>query len=293
MQAARRATLVGAAAVPAWALLAWLDRFAVRIPPLEAMSIAFGVAAVLALSFVGVLGRDPWAAFRQPPIAWLVGVGGLAGYHALYFLAFRLGPGLRLEVNLVNYLWPLGIVLLSALLPGERLRLRHVAGAAAGFGGTALLMGAAPSADPGALPAYGAALGAALVWSVYSVASRRLANVPTEAVAGFLLATALAGALAHVALETTVRPDAGEAAALVAIGAVPLGAAFFAWDHGVKRGDLRALGALAYATPLLSTLVLAAAGDGRTGSRTWLAAALIVGGAVLARERRFAGRVPC
>ena len=29
---------------------------------------------------------------RQPLVVWLVGVGGLFGYHALYFLALRFAP---------------------------------------------------------------------------------------------------------------------------------------------------------------------------------------------------------
>lgn len=278
----RRATWIGAVAVPLWAMLAWLDRHAVRLPPLQVVAMAFAVAAALSFAAALALRRDPVGALRQPPAAWALGVGGLAGYHVLYFLAFRLGPTLRVEINLLNYLWPLGIVLLSALLPGHGLRARHVGGALLGFGGTAALLGAAPSADVEALPAYLAAVGAAATWSVYSVLARRFAQVPTDAVSGFCLATAVVAGVAHVALEPTVRPDAGELLAVVTMGALPLGAAFFAWDHGCKHGDLRALGVLAYATPLLSTLLLVTLGDARPAGTVWLGAALVVGGAVVA-----------
>jgi drug/metabolite transporter (DMT)-like permease len=47
----------------------------------------------------------------------LLGVYGLFGYHFLLFLALRSAP--PLEANLVNYLWPLLIVVLApVLLPG-------------------------------------------------------------------------------------------------------------------------------------------------------------------------------
>jgi drug/metabolite transporter (DMT)-like permease len=94
----------------------------------------------------GLAGAASWIgrpeairALRQPPLAWAVGIGGLFGYHALYFVALRLAP--PAEAGLLNYLWPLLIVLLSALLPGERLATHHVVGAVLGLIGTVLLLG--------------------------------------------------------------------------------------------------------------------------------------------------------
>ena len=43
--------------------------------------------------------------------------------------------------------------------------------------------------------------------------------------------------------------------AVLALGIGPVGAAFYVWDYGVKRGDIRVLGAASYAAPVLSTLV--------------------------------------
>ena len=74
---------------------------------------------------------------KQPLVAWVVGVGGLFGYHALYFLALRFAP--PAEAGLLNYLWPLLIVLFSSLLPGERLAPHHIIGALLGLAGTVLL----------------------------------------------------------------------------------------------------------------------------------------------------------
>ncbi len=121
-----------------------------------------------------------------------------------------------------------------------------------------------------------------MVWAVYSVTSRRMAAVPTEAVAGFCLATALLAGLAHALFETTVAPDATQWLAVLLLGAGPLGAAFFLWDAGMKRGDPRLLGTLAYATPVASTLLLVAAGEGALTWRAAAAALLVAGGGLLA-----------
>lgn len=278
----RRATLMGAAAVPMWATLASLARATARLPPFETVALAFALAAVLTAAVLAATGRSPGAALRVRPSAWALGVAGLFGYHGLYFAAFRLAPDAPMEINLLNYLWPLLIVLFSAALPGHRLGGRHVAGALAGFAGTATLLGGAASVSLADWPGYLAAAGAAVTWAVYSVLSRRFGDVPSDAVGGFLLATAALSGLVHLAWETTVVPDAHEALALAAMGALPLGAAFFAWDHGCKRGDLRSLGTLAYATPILSTLLLAGVTGRSPDVRVWAACALVVGGAALA-----------
>ena len=109
--------------------------------------------------------------------------------------------------------------------------------------------------------------------------------VPTAAVAGFCLATAALAALCHLIFENSVWPqDAGQWAAVVALGVGPVGIAFYAWDVGVKRGDIRLLGVGAYAAPILSTLFLVLAGYAEARTTLVLAAVLIAGGGLLAAK---------
>jgi drug/metabolite transporter (DMT)-like permease len=153
---------------------------------------------------------------------------------------------------------------------------------ALGFGGCALLLGGGAGFPAGALPGFLCAALGALVWALYSVTARRMAAVPTEAVAGFCLGAAALSAVAHLLSEPTVWPDARQAMAVLLLGLGPLGAAFFLWDAGMKRGDPRLLGTLAYAVPVASTLLLLAAGEGQAGWRVLAAALLVAGGGVLA-----------
>lgn len=279
----RVATLIGLSAILMWSLLAVMTVATGTIPPFQLAAMTFAIGALAAA--VGWIVR-PGAirALRQPPLVWAVGVGGLFGYHALYFLALRLAP--PAEAGLLNYLWPLLIVLFSSLLPGERLKLHHVAGALLGLAGTVLLFtGNGAAIERAYLPGLAAAFVAAFVWASYSVLSRRLSAVPTDAVAGFCLATALLAALVHGLIETTVWPDSGlQWMAIVALGIGPVGAAFYAWDIGMKRGDIRVLGAASYATPLLSTAFLIVAGYARPTAALAVAALLIAGGGLLAAK---------
>ena len=280
----RAATLIGLSAILMWSLLSVLTVATGRIPAFQLLAMTFAIGAIAAS--VGWIGRpDAIRALQQPLLAWAVGVGGLFGYHALYFVALRLAP--PAEAGLLNYLWPLLIVLLSSLLPGERLARHHIIGAVLGLAGTVLLLAGNQSTrfEPAHGVGFVAAFVAAFVWAGYSVMSRKLKAVPTDAVAGFCLTTALLALLVHLAFEVTVWPDGlRQWLAIAALGVGPVGAAFYAWDIGMKRGDIRVLGAASYATPLLSTGFLILAGYASPSANLAIAAALIAGGGLIAAK---------
>ncbi len=278
----QRATAIGFTAILMWSLLALLTIGSAPVPPFQLNAICFGIGGTIGLAWTA---RNGLATLRAVP--WHVyafGTIGLFGYHFLYFTAFRIAPAA--ETGLIAYLWPLFIVLLSGLLPGERLTARHVLGALIAFAGAALVV--LGGGQGGATSALGFALAfaCAVTWTAYSVLSRRLGAVPTESVTVYCLATAALSVAAHLALEETVWPATGAGwLSVLLLGLGPVGAAFFTWDIGMKKGDIQLLGVASYAAPLLSTLALVAAGIAQ-GSLTILAAAvLIAGGAALAARR--------
>ena len=279
------ATLAGFGAILLWSCLAVLTAMSGTIPPFELAALTFAIGGSIGLVVTAVRGR--LSALRQPWPVWALGVGGLFGYHALYFAALRAAP--PAQAGLVAYLWPLLIVLLSATLPGEQLSRRHVIGAILGLAGVIVLMAGTASGGFAARfgPGYLLALVCAFVWSGYSVLSRRFSAVPTEAVAGFCLATAVLAGLAHAIAEPTIMPGSpSEVLAIVGLGLGPVGAAFFLWDYGVKKGDIRALGVLSYAAPVLSTLILVLCGFAMPTASLGIACLLIVAGAAVAALRR-------
>lgn len=280
----RSATLLGFGAIGLWGLLALLTAASGTVPPFQLTAMTFAVGGSLGLAVVAAR-PGGLRLLAQRPVVWLHGIAGLFGYHALYFTALRFAPAA--EANLLNYLWPLLIVVLSAFLPGQRLKAHHVAGALLGLAGTVLLIagrgGLSEGFAPGHVLGYAAAVGCAVFWAVYSVTARLLPGVPTEAVAGFCLATALLALLCHLALETTVWPTgAVEWLAILAMGLGPVGASFYLWDNGMKRGDIQVLGAASYAAPVLSTLALVAFGYARPSLVLAMSVALIVAGSVTA-----------
>lgn len=278
----RTATGIGFLAVLLWASLAVLTAASGDVPPFQLLAMTFGIGGLAGVA-LWLVRPAAAKAIRQPWPVYLLGVGGLFGYHAAYFVALRHAP--VVEAGLINYLWPLLIVVFSALLPGERLKWQHIAGCILAFAGAVLVVtkGQGFAFDTAYLPGYLAALFAAIAWGVYSVASRRTAHVPSDAITGFCLVTALLAALVHFAIEPTIWPAGPwQWAAVVALGLGPVGLAFYVWDIGVKHGDIQVLGAVSYSAPLLSTGLLVLTGYAAYSNTLLVACLLITAGALLA-----------
>lgn len=284
--------LQGLAAIALWSTLASLTALAGPVPPFQLAAMTFAAGAVAGTLAVALAGRPLALILAAPPGALALGVAGLLGYHGLYFFALQTAPAI--EANVINYLWPLLIVLFSAFLPvrlgGRRLTIWHVAGASTAFAG-ALVAVAGPAAFAGAGGlgwGHAAALGAAVVWAAYSVASRFYADVPSSSVIAASALTALGAAAIHLAFETTRWPDTGTGwLVLLAMGVGPVGLAFTLWDGAVKHGDIRFIGVMSYATPLLSNALLAGLGLGQAGPLLWLAVVLVTLGALIAARDQF------
>lgn len=283
-----RATLIGFGAVLLWALLALFTVGSAPVPPFQLNAICFAVGGMIGLAWAWRSGGLRRLRHVRWPV-WALGIGGLFGYHFLYFSALRNAP--PAEAGLIAYLWPLLIVLFSGLLPGEQLKTGHVIGALIGFSGAAMIVlrGGVEFGSEG-MSGYGLALLCALIWAGYSVLSRLAGDAPTETVGVFCLASAGLSGIAHVGFETTAWPvTLAGWGAVIALGLGPVGLAFYLWDIGVKHGDIQMLGVASYAAPLLSTAVLVLAGFAEPGPVLIVATALITGGAALAAR---AGRSP-
>ncbi|MBP1806863.1 DMT family transporter [Rubellimicrobium aerolatum] len=277
-------TLIGFAAILTWSVLALLSAAAGPVPPFQLTAMTFLLG--------GLVGAASWpfrpgavASLRQPWQVWALGTAGLCIYHCAYFFAIQSAP--PVEVSLIAYLWPLLIVVFAAFLPGERLKAHHVAGVALGLIGALVVItkGGSVGLAGGLRTGHVIALACAFIWSGYSVLSRRFGQVPTDVVAGYCLVTAAVAFVLHLALEPTVWPETAlQWAAIVALGTIPLGVGFYLWDHGCKHGDIMILGAMSYAGPLFSVIVLLLAGYATFHWSVALACVLIVAGALIASK---------
>jgi drug/metabolite transporter (DMT)-like permease len=277
------ANLLALGAIALWASLAALGVALSHVPPFLLTGLSLLVGSLIALP----LSRFNLRQWRVPPATLAVGVYGLFGYHFLLFMALQNAP--PVQANLVNYLWPLGIVVMAPLfLPGMSLTSRHVFAALLGFAGAALAILGGRPADPGApLWAWGyiPALMSAFIWASYSLLTKRVKPFPTSAIGSFALVSGVLALLCHVWLEPAVSLSGTDWALIGLLGLGPLGGSFFLWDAALKRGDARQIGVLSFLTPLLSTLVLLTLQGEMPSLSVGLAALIIVSAAVIATRR--------
>ena len=273
-----KADLLALAAIALWGTLAPLGVKLSHIPPFLLTGLGLLVGSLIALP----LARFRLSQWKVPMPTLLVGIYGLFGFHFLLFMALRNAPAV--EANLINYLWPLGMVVLAPLfLNGITLQPRHVIAALMGFSGAAIaILGRSGSAEAGMgfQSGYVLALASAFVWASYSLMTRRLPSFPTAAVGGFAASSGLLSLACHVWLEPSVALGSNDMLLIAVLGLGPLGGAFFLWDAALKRGDPRRIGLLAFATPILSTILLLVTTGQTLQWNVALAAVLVVGAAI-------------
>ncbi len=278
-----RSTLYALGAIALWGSLAPLGFLLAHVPPFLLTGLGLLVGSLIALPLSG--GKP--ASLKVPLRTLALGVYGLFGFHFLLFIALRHAP--PVQANLVNYLWPLGIVLMAPLfLPGMRLRGLHVVAALLGFAGAALaILGGRGNALQGGFAwGYLPALASAFVWASYSLLTQRVPPFPSAAIGLFGLVSGGLSLACHGLLEPSVTLSDTDWWLIVAMGLGPLGAAFYLWDAALKQGDARQIGVLSFITPLLSTLALLWVRQEAPSPSVLLAAAMIIGAAVLGSKAR-------
>ncbi|MBW8898530.1 MAG: DMT family transporter [Massilia sp.] len=264
-------------AILLWALFATLVRHAGTAPPLLLTGVALCCGSLASV--------HRWREWRVPAPIFGFGVASLFLYHACLVAAFQLAP--IAEANLLNYLWPMLIVVLAACGPaGGGLLPRQLAGCAIAFAGCAVVIAPSSSGLSSAhLGGFALALLAALCWAVYSVAPGYMGAYSSWATGGFCLGAGLLALGAHSLFEAPYDPSAREWAGMAAIGIGPLGLSFVMWDRAMRVGNASTIGSLSYLTPVLSTLALAV--TGAVESSAWWrlvpALLLVMGGVRLTR----------
>jgi drug/metabolite transporter (DMT)-like permease len=276
----------GLGAILLWSsLAAALFRSLGSIAPQQILSYGMGIAGVALLTWDWIRGNAPWRTwpgFRSI----LLGGYGIFGYHALLVGAFALAP--PIQANVLNYTWPLWIIVLGTLHSGQRLTPRIALGGLVGLAGTVLALEPwrdVLHTDARSWIGYGLALGAGFCWGSFTILLRR-SNAGERAMGWWCLEAALISCAWMLLAGVPVRIDLPALLALAYIGLLPLGAAFGLWGLATRHMALQKLGLLSYLTPPLSTLLLGWVSAQPATLWAWLGLALVLGGAFIGGTNR-------
>lgn len=276
-----RSDLYALAAVLLWSSLASLGKLLGDVPPFLLTGLGLLVGSLIALP----LAKFRLANLSVKPKTILLGVYGLFGYHFFLFLAFQTAPAV--EANLVNYLWPLGIVLLAPLFfRNQPLTVRKALAGVIGFIGAALAIVSAGVTSAKFEIGFLFAFFSAVIWATYSLGTKKVSHFPTAAIGVFSLVSGVLALIAHLVFEAPISLSLEQLALITLLGIGPLGGAFYLWDMALKTGNPQRVGLISFLTPLLSTTMLLLV----TGaSLTWmlgLSAVLIIGAAFVGSRER-------
>ena len=205
-------------------------------------------------------------------------------------MALRLAP--PVTANLLNYLWPLLILLFTPVFFRQvSLTKRQVIGAVISLMGAGLIVSGNGSAESREfsfehLLGYSFAVLAAITWACYSLLTKKLTqeyNQFGSATVGlFCLLSSVLAMVVHYALEQSPVISSADIGLMFILGLGPLGLSFYCWDAALKKGDPRVIATLSYFTPLLSTLLLITVGGKNFNQEILLAMCLITFGALVA-----------
>lgn len=266
-----RSVVLGLITILCWGSLATFSNLLIHVPPFFVLGVCF--------LFGGLPGVF---SFREMFPGWkvsLLGIAGYFGYHFFLFYSFRYAPAI--EANLINYLWPVIMVVVTpAFFKGEGLKWYHILGACLSvIGSVVLIAGKGGQIEAQYITGYLLAFGAAITWPAYSIGKKKLGPTSIWAVSGYCIGASALCFLTHFLIEPRVVLQGRDAWMLLFMGLGPFGIAFYFWDLALRAGDPKVIGALAYLTPVISTLGLVLFAGQTISKTTGIAMALIIGGA--------------
>lgn len=263
--------ILGCITILLWSSLATLGKLLIHLPPFYLLGWAFLLGSIFS-----------WRKPKEMFPGWKISLWGIFGfffYHFFLFYALRFAPAI--EANLINYMWPVLLVMMTPLFFKEhKLYWYHYVGSLLAVAGCILLVsGNGLELKEDSVKGYLLAGAAALTWPIYSLGKKKLGETSIWAIGGFCLGSSVLCFLTHVWLEPfTPIPPLRDLGLILVMGVGPFGIAFYTWDLAIHRGDTRVIGALTYLDPVLSTLGLVLFAGQNLETSTLIAMLLIVVG---------------
>ena len=268
-----KATIIGQLGLLMWGLLAVFTVVVTNIPTFEILSIVFTVSFITGIAYSYIKGEEN-PIKKHPKYMWFIGFLGIFCNDALYIQSFKYAP--PEQADLINYLWPLMVILFSSVLPKEKFLIKYVISAVIAFTGIYLLLCGGEGFHYEFLPGYGFAFLAASCWAIFTLFSRGNNQNKSIAVTAIYCGIAAVGSfVSHCVSEVFIMPTLSQSIILVIMGVTTHSLAYIFWDFGIKKGNFRLLSILSYANPIISIFFLVLLGFAPYSNNLLIAAVLV------------------
>lgn len=279
IQKVKLPTTVGCGALAMWSIYALVvSELVGRLPLFQTLFMMFSFSFIIMALRLTASGG--WQLPKQPWFIWLIGILGVCGSDTAYLTAMQYAP--PAHVDLIDCLWPVLVILLSSVLPQERLALQHIVAGILGFLGVFLLITSEEGlgVSDAYLPGYLFAFTAPVIWSIYTIVARWYQKMSTGMVNLYCGIGALIFLILHFRFETWAVPTTLEFSLVLLLG-LASGAGSILWTYAMQKGNLRLLTVLAYFTPVISMTCLVLSGKEVFSPALISACLLIVSGVVI------------
>ncbi len=217
---------------------------------------------------------------------WAFGIMGIYGANLSFVYAMQCAPPEK--VDLINYLWPILVTILSPLVFKAKVNFLSMLGVAIAFAGIFVVLTNGASLAGFEMqywPGFLLALLNVIFWGTYVIVSKKNSTVPNEMIGLYCGIGAICSLIIHCYTENFLLPSNKELVTMITIGLTGQGLAYILWDYGIKSGHYYLLCTLSYFTPILSILLLVKFQYTMASDHLWIAATLVSLGACLAEPK--------
>lgn len=268
-----------------WATLATVVKLVLAdIPNFQALSVssAFAFVFLLLLNIINGSLKE-MKHYRVRDYLLMAGLGflGLFLYSALYY--YGIGVLGSQEACILNYLWPMMIVVFACIILKEKLTARKIIAMLLSFAGIVVLtLGGSGVSTGNRLFGIAACVTAAVCYGLFSVLNKKHALNQNITMMWIWLTTAVCSLIAGLLFETWQPVEGLQWAGLLWLGGVVNAVAYLLWAIALKgASDSAKIANLAYLVPFLSIILSAAVLHEAITVNAVIALVLIVSGILL------------
>lgn len=280
---ASRGNIAGMVALVLWSSTSLLIALCAAFPAVFLTALTSLIGAVIFIAR-WVWRKEPLKEhFKFPYQIVLMAVAGIGGYRILLFASMYYAE--PVEASLINYLWPILLVVFSGFLPDEKLKWYHLCGGFLGFLGILFIFSNGLDLFVNFSLGHLLALGAAVTWAVFSVASRATKKYSSSIIPIAMLYSAIILFVFSYFTEDwhSISINTTDIIYMVILGATSA-VGYFLWDVGMKYGNIQILGVLSYFVVVLSTFLLIIFGMAAPSYSVFMALIFILSGSLLASK---------